>query len=248
MHVVGDHQAGQVVPLHNLPGQTEHLLRRCRVKGGGVLVQQQQLGRHHGGHQQGEGLALAAREQANRLLHPVLQPHVQPGELLPEQLLVLPAHPAEIGPLALARPQVGQGHVLLNGHVGRCTPHGVLEQTAQLTAAAVSRQIGDVLPVQGDVSLIGEEISGNGVEHGGLAGAVGAHDGGEITRLQLQGQVVQCLLLVDSARVEGLGQVIQLQHVNAPPFLPPWHGAFCSEERPTASGWAWRWPVPPRWR
>ena len=118
----------------------QHLLRRGRVQGGGVLVQQQQLGGHHGGHEQGQGLPLTAGEEAHRLAHPVLQAHVQPGELLPEERLVGLGDPAEEGTLALGGAEIGQGQVLLDGHVGGGAPHGVLEQTADLAAAAVGGQ------------------------------------------------------------------------------------------------------------
>ena len=82
-----------------------------------------------------------------------LQPHTQPGELFPEQGLVGLGHPAEKGALVLGGAQVGQSQILLDGHVGGGAPHGVLEQSADPAAAAVSRLIGDVRPVQG-LSLI----------------------------------------------------------------------------------------------
>ena len=44
MHVVGDHQAGDLFLGHDALGQLQHLLRRGRVQGCGVLVQQQELG------------------------------------------------------------------------------------------------------------------------------------------------------------------------------------------------------------
>ena len=64
VHVVGDHQAGQVVFGHDLFRQFQHLVRRGGIQGGGVLVQQQQFRRDQRGHQQGQCLALAAELQA----------------------------------------------------------------------------------------------------------------------------------------------------------------------------------------
>ena len=31
------------LPLHDLPGEAEHLVRRGRVQGGGVLVQEEEI-------------------------------------------------------------------------------------------------------------------------------------------------------------------------------------------------------------
>ena len=56
MHVVGDHQAGDLFFCHDALGQLQHLLRRGRVQGCGVLVQQQELGGNEGGHEQGQRL------------------------------------------------------------------------------------------------------------------------------------------------------------------------------------------------
>ena len=43
VHVVGDHQAGQVVFGHDFFGQLQHLVRRAGVQRRRVLVKQQQL-------------------------------------------------------------------------------------------------------------------------------------------------------------------------------------------------------------
>jgi len=48
LHVVGDHHGGQVVFLHNLGREGQHLERRLGVQSGGVLIQQQELGLVHG--------------------------------------------------------------------------------------------------------------------------------------------------------------------------------------------------------
>ena len=58
VHVVRDHQAGDVPLGHHAAGEIQHLVRRGGVEGGGVLVEQQQLGRDHRGHQHGQRLAL----------------------------------------------------------------------------------------------------------------------------------------------------------------------------------------------
>ena len=61
----------------------QHLGGSLGVQGGGVLVQQQQLGLLQGGHQQGQRLALAAGEQAHLGGQPVLQAQIQDLQQLP---------------------------------------------------------------------------------------------------------------------------------------------------------------------
>ena len=43
LHVVGDHEGGEVVLLYDLVGQSQHLVGGLGVQSGSVLVQQQQL-------------------------------------------------------------------------------------------------------------------------------------------------------------------------------------------------------------
>ena len=64
-HVVGDHQGGELLFADDGLGQSEHFLGSLGVEGCGVLVEQQQLWLGHRGHQEGQGLALAAGEQAD---------------------------------------------------------------------------------------------------------------------------------------------------------------------------------------
>ena len=65
LHVVGNHQRGQLILLHDALGSFQHLSSGFGVKGGGVLVQEQQLGLHKACHQQGQRLALSAGEQSH---------------------------------------------------------------------------------------------------------------------------------------------------------------------------------------
>ena len=53
-------------------------------------------------------------------------------------------------------------------------------------AALVLRRKGDVLPAQQNAALIGNKAAGDGIEQGGFARAVGAHDGGKISGFHLQ--------------------------------------------------------------
>ena len=82
VHIVRDHERGQVVLVDDLLGQVEHLRCRLGVEGRGVLVEQQQAWLGERGHQQGECLALAAREQADLGVEARVQTEVQALEQL----------------------------------------------------------------------------------------------------------------------------------------------------------------------
>ena len=111
-----------------------------------------------GGHQQGQCLALAAGEQADGLLHSVLQPHVELGKLGAEEFLVRLGHPAQKCVPVGGGVEVGHGQIFLNGHVWRGAPHGILKQVADVAGAPVFGQEGDVLTVQFNLAFIHIEI------------------------------------------------------------------------------------------
>ena len=182
-----------------------------------MLVQQQELRLLEGGHQQGDRLALAAGQQAHLGRQPVLQAQTQGLEQLvvvcPLQLGDAPAQPA------LIAPTLGQSQVLLQLHVGRGAHHGILEHAADETGPLVLRQGGDVLPIQYDAPLIHRPDAGDGVEHGGFARPVAADDSDKVTRGQMQGQIDEGFLFVDGTGVEGLADVLNIQHIVQPPFL-----------------------------
>ena len=243
MHVVGDHQAGDLFLCHDALGQLQHLLRRGRVQGGSVLVQQQELWGNEGGHEQGQRLPLAAGKQTHRLLHPVLKAHIQQGKFFPEQLLILAGDAGEDRVGSGSRPEIGQRKVFLNGHVGGRALEGVLEQVADDLAALILGRKGNVLPAQHDAALVGNETAGDGIEHGGFARAVGAHDGGKVACLHVQAHTVQGHFFVDGAGVKGLVQVVQFQHFHL--SAPPSGHCACAAQRQTLPGWrASRWPQP----
>ena len=250
MHIVGHHQAGDLFLGYDALGQRQHLFGGGRVQRGGVLVQQQQLGGDKGSHEQGKRLPLSAGEQPHRLLHAVLQTHVQQSQLFAEKRLILAGNAGEDGVGRSACPQVSQRQIFLDGHVGRGALERVLEQMPDDLAALVLRRKGDVLPAQQNAALVGDKAAGNGIEQGGFARAVGAHNSGKISGFHLQAHAGKRHLFVDGAGVKGLVQVVQLQHFHV--TVPPcWSrcgghgrraGAF---QRRSAPGWrAWRWPQP----
>ena len=204
-----------------------------------MLVQQQKLGGHHGGHQQRQGLPLAAGEQPHRLAHPVLQAHVQLLQLVPEHLPVLLGKALE--GVSVGGAEIGQGQVFLNGHVGGRALQRVLEQPPDAAAPLVLRQKGDVRAAQGNAAGIHIKAAADGVEQGGLSRAVGADDRDELPLFQMEGQVRDGLFLVDGAGVEGLGNMLNVQHVSFLPFRRP---ASASGKPPTAGCWGRRWPGP----
>ena len=217
VHIVRDHEAGDAALGHDAAREREHLVGRDGVERGRVLVEQQQLGRDHGGHEQRQRLTLAAGEQADGRVHAVLQPHVELGERIAEKVAVLTGHAAEEH-VPVRRAQVGHGEVLLDGHVRRGALERVLEQVANAAAALIRRQERDVPPVKRDGAGIHIKHAGNGIEERALAGAVGADDGGKLPVGQPEREVGNGALLVHGAGVERLGNVRNFKHRSRPPF------------------------------
>ena len=212
VHVVGDHQAGQVVFGHDFFCQLQHLVRRAGVQRRRVLVKQQQLRRDEGRHQQGQRLALAAGQQTHGLLHAVLKPQTQRGELFGKQLPVLFVDAGERRGVP-RRAQEGQRQIFLNRHVRGRAAQRVLEHAANRLGALEVRQEGDVPAVQHDRAGVGDELARNGVEQRGLARAVGADNRRKVAVVQMQVHVFEGDLLIDSARIERFADVFQIKHV-----------------------------------
>ena len=129
VHVVRDHERREPSLGDDLLGEVEDLLGRLGVKGGRVLVKQQQLGVGERGHEQRERLALAAGEQADLGRHARLQAQAQRGEQLGVLLLLLGGDAP--GKTALLAAALGQREVLGNLHVCGGAAHRVLEHAAQ---------------------------------------------------------------------------------------------------------------------
>ena len=124
-----------------------------------MLVQKEEFRVGHRGHHEGQGLTLAARKQADRLLHTVLEAHVQESEAVTEGVLLGAGDMTE--PAAGAG---GEGEVLLNRHAGGAAEHGVLKQAADDLGSAVLREEGDIASVEEDTSGIGIEASSDGIK------------------------------------------------------------------------------------
>ena len=205
LHIVGHHHGGQAVFGHDAVRELQHLGGGLGVEGGGVLVQQQELGLLQGGHQQRQRLPLTAGEQPYLGGQSILQPQTQWGQqgavLLP---LGVRDAPFEGAAAAAAG---GQRQIFLDPHITGGAHHGVLEYPAQIGGTAVLRLAGDILTVQQDGAAVHGERACHSVEHGGFSRAVAADDGDEIAVMEGQRQVVQRCFGVDCAGEEGFGNM-----------------------------------------
>ena len=98
-----------------------------------MLVEQQQAWLGERSHEQGECLALAAREQADLGVEARVQTKVQALEQL--NVLVLLGLGDAPRKTAMLAATLGEGQVLGNLHVGCGAAHGVLEHAAQVLGA-----------------------------------------------------------------------------------------------------------------
>ena len=106
----------------------------ARVERRGVFVEQQDARRLQRRHQQADGLALAAGEQADAVAEAVLQAEAEGRQAFPETVAHRCLHrPAET---ATGTATLRQGHVLLDGEVLAGTRHGVLEHPRDAVGAA----------------------------------------------------------------------------------------------------------------
>ena len=209
-HIVGDHQRGELVSLDDFLGGVQHLGRRLGVQGGGVLIQQEELGLLEGGHQQCEGLALASGEKAHLGGEAVLQAQVQDLEQLPVALpLRLGDAGAEGAGLAAAH---GQGEILLDLHGGGSAHHGVLEHPSDEFGPLVLRESGYVRSVDGDAPLVHLPHPRHRVEEGGLSRAVSADYRDKIAVVQGEGHAVEGCFFIDCPGVKGFIDVLDLKH------------------------------------
>ena len=172
-----------------------------------MLIQKQDLRRHHRCHQKGKRLPLSTRKQSHRLLHPVLQPHIQKFKLLSELLLLLAADMTEICVRRRGCAQIRQRHIFFDRHVRRRALERILKKMTDLLAADMLLAVGDVLSRQKDLSLIDIERTGDRIKKGTLPGPVASDNGCKIALCQLQADILQRFLFIDGSRVEGLGNI-----------------------------------------
>ena len=214
-HIVRDHQRGQMIFGNDLVGDLQHLCCRGGIQRSSVFIEKEQLRFTKRRHQKRQRLALPAREQADLHLQPILQTEAEHFQPFPEKISVLLCHhPAE---RTLFAAPSGNGQVFFDPHVRRGAHHRILEDTADQPGTFVLRQPGYVFPSELDGTAVNRPNAGNGVQHRALPCSVASDHGYEIAFFERQAQVIQCLLLIDGARIEGLGDLFYFQHVSSPP-------------------------------
>ncbi len=112
----------------------------------------------------------------------------------------------------------GEGHVLLNGHRGCCTGHGILENTAKECGASVFRKVGHIIAVDHNGAAVDGKHTGHCVEQGGFACTVAADNGDKITFLQMQISTGEGDLFRDGAGIKRFDNLIDIQHFTHPAF------------------------------
>ena len=125
------------------------------IESGGVLVEQEELGAPVGRHEQGQGLALAAREAADRVVEAVFQAHAQRPDPVAELGGSAPgdraAEPARQAPAG------GQGEVLGDREGRRGAGKRVLKNPADQLGTAVLGPAAQLAAGQADRAGIDRE-------------------------------------------------------------------------------------------
>ena len=219
-HVVGDHDGGQVIFVHQLVGQCQHLCGGGGIECGGVLVKQKQFRVFHGCHEQCHCLALTAREKPHFGSQAVFKPQIELREQFAVALTVTFFDcPNGFAAFAAA---VRDRKVFLDPHIGGSPHHGILEYASDVLCTFIFRELGDVHIVDEHLPLVEREDARHSVEHGGFSCAVTADDGHEIAVVQRQVEVLQRDLFIDRAGVKYFGNVFQFKHLSSPPVSFSW--------------------------
>ena len=121
--------------------------------------------------------------------------------------------------MPLLSPSSRQSQIFNDLHIRRGTVHGILKDPAQEGGTLILAQAGDILAVNQNCTGIHRPHAGYRIEHGGLASAIAANDGAEVTGLQGQVQILQCFLFVNGTCIEGLVYISDFQHLSALPVL-----------------------------
>ena len=216
LHVVRDHERCQAALFYAVLRDVEDFFRRLGIEGSRVLVEEQELRGGHRRHEEGQSLALAAREQPDLGFEAVFQPEVESCQQVLEALaLRLGEAPAQTRRIAAAR---RDGEVLFDHHARRRAHHGVLEDAADVLGALVFGPFRDVRARDDDAARIDAEGARDGVHQRRLARAVAADDGHEVAGRKVKRDAPERIFLRDRAGVEGLRDVFEPEHQRSPPF------------------------------
>ena len=121
----------------------------------------------------------------------------------------------------MRRAEVREGEVFLDGHVRRSTAQRVLKEPPDHAAAVMLACKGNILFIQQDTALINIKAACDGVEQRGFSRTVRADDRHEIAAVEVERKVGDRALFVHRSGVEGLGDVLNVQHFSRPPSLSP---------------------------
>ncbi len=105
--------------------------------------------------------------------------------------------------------QKRQRQIFLYGHMRSRPLQRVLKQAPDDPASSVFLHKRDVLSVQTDGAVVHIEASRDGVQHRRFSRPVGADDRSEISRLQMQGQILNRMLFIDRAWIKGFTDMFQ---------------------------------------
>ena len=180
----------------------EHLLHEHGRQAHGRLVHDDELRRAHNGAAHGQHLLLAAGERARELLGALFQARearIDPLEVLRDRFFVL----AEVR---------AHGEVFRHGHAREHLPALRHMRKAHGDDAAGVR-LAQVVPVVDHGAALNGHKAGDGVQRGGLAGAVGPDERDDLAVVDLHADAAQRL-----HGAVGHLQIFNLQHRRPPPL------------------------------
>src|SRR5712692_2538510 len=174
-------QDGQAVATVDLRDAPEDGVHQRGSQAHGRLVEHEQPGTRGEAATDGEHLLLAARQRSRELV----AAGGEDGEQLEDAAEVV------VPPLARARRQRTHLEVLHHGHgAEHLAPLGDVRDAEP--GARVGRDAQEVAAVVEDVAGHGSHRSRDGLEERGLAGAVGPHDGHELSLADLERDLLEC--------------------------------------------------------
>ena len=210
VHVMRNHQRCQSVLSDDPVGCFQNLRRRLRIKRRRMLVQKQNLRLLHGRHQKSQCLSLSSGKKSDLGAHAILQSQIQLLQKLPVLALFLfPDPPAKRSSLSAP---CSQCHIFINLHISGSSCHRILEHSSEVSRSPEFWQCRYVLTANQNLSGVHRPDTGDRIHNGRLAGSVSSDDRTEISVVQLQAHVNQCLLLIDGTGIECFRNTSQLQH------------------------------------
>ena len=142
LHIMGNHQGGQVIPVNDLFRDIQNLCRCFRIKRRRMLVKEQKSGLFQGCHKQGQRLALASGKEADFAGHAEFQSELQNFQLFLILFSFLLRNSQPEG--AVASPPCRQCQIFFYLHIGGSSRHRVLKHAPQIFGPFIFRQLGHI--------------------------------------------------------------------------------------------------------